>query len=65
MARKTAVPPATPDRIAAIANAADTLEILATLSWLATQSSKPMPDVAEWLAAMTYAHIEEIRSAIQ
>lgn len=57
--------PATPDRIAAIASAADTLEILATPSRLATESSKPMPDVAEWLAAMTYAHIEEIRSAIQ
>lgn len=57
--------PATPDRIAAIASAADTLEVLATLSRLATQSPRPMPDVADWLAAMTYAQIEEIRSAIQ
>lgn len=63
--KRKQLPPATSDRIAAIANAADTLEILATLSRLATQSPKPMPDVAEWLAAMTYAHIEEIRSAIQ
>lgn len=65
MARRTAVPPATPDRIEAIMHAADMLEIIAGLARLAGQSATPMPREAEWLAMMAFAQIEEIRSAAQ
>lgn len=61
MKRQT-LPPATPDRIEAIAKAADTLEILIELFKLTGQETK---NPAGWLAAMAYAQIEEIRSAIQ
>gem|GEM_PF-4254311 len=64
MTRKR-LPPATPDRIGAIADAADQLEILTSISRAVVLSGLAMPREADWLAQMALANIDTIRDAIQ
>jgi len=64
MTRKR-LPPATPDRIGAIADAADQLEIIAGLSRAVGVSGLALPREADWLAQMALANIDTIRDALQ